>query len=266
MVKIMFGNISRFLANFNRYKFLLYELIKRDIQSKYKESVLGLLWSFFNPLLQCLALTIVFSTLFGRSIPNYPVYLLSGKLLFDLFANSTSGAMNSIRANRQIIKKVYVPKYMFTLGVVSSEFVNYLISLIVLVLVMIVTRAPFYLTIVYMVIPVIFMFIFAIGVGLILATLTTFFTDVKYLWGVMIMLLSYLTPLFYPISIIPKKFLIFFYLSPIYAAVSSCRDCILYNCFPNLNLLLYLIFSAIVALVIGIEIFYKYQDKFILRL
>lgn len=263
---MMFGNVSRFVANFNRYKFLLYELIKRDIQSKYKESVLGLFWSFLNPLLQCIALTIVFSTLFGRSIPNYPVYLLSGKLLFDLFANSTSGAMESIRSNRQIIKKIYVPRYMFPLGIVSSEFVNYLISLIVLVLVMIVTKAPFYFSLVYLVIPVILLFIFSIGVGLILATLTTFFTDVKYLWGVVTMLLSFLTPLFYPISIIPKKYLIFFYSSPLYAAVSSCRDCILYNTFPQLNLLLYLFVSAFVVLFVGIGIFYKYQDKFILYL
>jgi lipopolysaccharide transport system permease protein len=107
---------------------------------------------------------------------------------------------------------------------------------------------------------------FAIGVGLILATLTTFFTDIKYLWGVVIMLLSFLTPLFYPIDIIPEKYMVFFNISPLYAAVSTCRDCVLYNTFPNTARLLYLIICAFASIIIGTIIFYKYQDKFILRL
>ena len=113
----MFEN-NVYVQNFNKYTFLLTELIKRDISGKYKDSTLGLFWSFLNPLLSMIVLTMVFSLIFANTIENFPVYLLSGKLVFDLFANATTGAMDSIKANTEIIKKIYVPKYMFAVGIV----------------------------------------------------------------------------------------------------------------------------------------------------
>ncbi|MEE1157390.1 MAG: ABC transporter permease [Methanobrevibacter sp.] len=251
---------------FKNYSFLLTELIKRDISGKYKDSTLGLFWSFLNPLLSMIVLTIVFSTFFGRTIENFPVYLLSGKLVFDLFANATTGAMDSIKGNSEIIKKIYVPKYMFAVGIVCSEFINFLISLVVLIAVMVVTGAPFYMSLLYSPIPLFFLLVLTMGVGLILATLTTFFTDIKYLYGVLIMLLSFMTPLFYPIEIIPEQFLFFFKINPLYAAVSSFRDIVLYGAFPQTKFLLYLIITSIFALVLGIYLFYRYQDEFVINI
>jgi lipopolysaccharide transport system permease protein len=260
----MFDN--RLIKNFSKYTFLLTELIKRDISGKYKDSTLGLFWSFLNPLLSMIVLTMVFSTIFGGSIDNFPVYLLSGKLIFDLFANATQGAMNSIKGNAEIIKKIYVPKYMFGIGIICSEFINFLISLIVLVLVMIVTQAPFHFALIYSPIPIFFVLVLTTGVGLILATFTTFFTDIKYLYGVLIMLLSFMSPLFYPIEIIPAEFLFAFEINPLYAGVSTFRDITLYGNFPTIEPLLYLIFTSILSLIIGVYVFYKYQDKFVLNL
>ncbi|MCF0226746.1 MAG: ABC transporter permease, partial [Methanobrevibacter sp.] len=211
-------------------------------------------------------LTMVFSLIFAGSIENFPVYLLSGKLLFDLFANASTGAMNSIKDNSEIIKKIYVPKYMFSVGIVCSEFINFLISLVVLIAVMVVTKAPFHFSLIYSPIPIFFLIILTMGVGLILATATTFFTDIRYLYGVLIMLLSFMTPLFYPISIIPKQFMFAFKINPLYAAVSSFRDIVLNGTFPALEPLLYLIVTSILSLVIGILLFYKYQNKFVLNL
>ncbi|WP_295722497.1 ABC transporter permease [uncultured Methanobrevibacter sp.] len=262
----MSGNMHRFMTNFKSYKFLLTELIKKDVQSKYKDSVLGLFWSFLNPLLQMIVLTIVFSTFFSRSIPNFPVYLLTGRLILDLFAKGTSGAMTSIKINKAIVQKIYVPKYMFPLGSICAEFINYLISLIVLVLVMIVTGQEFYFTIIYAVIPIFLVLILTIGVGLILTTLATYFTDINYLWKVVTMMLTYLSAVFYPIDIVPKRFLIFFKLNPIYSAIASCRACILYDSFPEIKMLLYLAACAFISLILGLIIFYKYQDEFILRI
>lgn len=252
--------------NFFNYKFLLTELVKRDISGKYKDSVLGLFWSFLNPLLSMIALTMVFSVIFSGSIANFPVYLLTGKLLFDLFANATQGAMNSIKGNADIIQKIYLPKYMFSIGIVCSELINFLISLIVLILVMIATGAPFYFALVYSIIPIFFLVILTTGVGLILATATTFFTDIRYLYGVVVMLLSFMTPLFYPISIVPPHFMVAFKLNPLYAAIKCFRDIVLGGVFPSTNYLLYLIVTSIIALIIGIVVFRKYQDKFILNL
>lgn len=259
-------DFDRHWGTFKNYSFLLTELIKRDISGKYKDSTLGLFWSFLNPLLSMIVLTIVFSTFFGKTIENFPVYLLSGKLVFDLFANATMGAMDSIKGNAEIIKKIYVPKYMFAIGIVCSEFINFLISLVVLVAVMVVTKAPFYFSLVYAPIPLIFLLILTMGVGLILATATTFFTDIKYLYGVLIMLLSFMTPLFYPIEIIPESFLFFFKINPLYAAVSSFRDIVLYNSFPQPKFLLFLIITSIFSLLIGIYLFYRYQDDFVINI
>lgn len=216
----MFEN-NVYVQNFNKYTFLLTELIKRDISGKYKDSTLGLFWSFLNPLLSMIVLTMVFSLIFANTIENFPVYLLSGKLVFDLFANATTGAMDSIKANSEIIKKIYVPKYMFAVGIVCSEFINFLISLVVLVAVMIFTGAPFHFALIYSPIPLFFLLVLTMGVGLILATATTFFTDIKYLYGVLVMLLSFMTPLFYPIDIIPQQFLFAYKLNPLYSAVED---------------------------------------------
>lgn len=256
---------KQIFKNFNRYSFLLKELVKRDVSGKYKDSTLGIFWSFLNPLLSMIVLTMVFSLIFSGSIANFPVYLLSGKLLFDLFSSATTGAMNSIKDNFEIIKKIYVPKYMFAVGIICSEFINFLISLIVLVSVMIVTKAPFYFSLIYSPIPVFFLMILTFGVGLILATATTFFTDIKYLYGVLVMLLSFMTPLFYPIDIIPQQFLFAYKLNPLYAAVTTFRDTILGGTFPATGPLVYLIITSILSLIIGIVLFYKYQDKFVLN-
>ena len=255
----------RFLLNFSKYKFLLYELVKRDIKIKYRRSALGILWSFLNPLLMMIVLTIVFSTFFQRDIPNYPVYLLTGRLIFDFFSGSTRAAMVSIRSNASIMKKVYVPKYIYSLSVIISNFVNFLISLIVLVLVMIATGASFSVFNLAGILTIIPLFILTLGVGLILATVTVFFRDIEYLYGVFMTLFMYGCAIFYPISIVPSQFLPFFLANPVYSAISSFRDSILYGQLPAIGPFLYLSTFALVSLIIGVIIFYKYQNKFILN-
>ena len=256
----------RFISNFTKYKFLLVELVKRDIKGKYKDSVLGLLWSFLNPLLTMVVLTFIFSYVFKMSIDNFPVYFLTGFLIFNLFNAATNGAMESIKGNAGIIKKIYLPKYMFALGTTCSELVNFLISLIVLVLVMIVTKAPFHPTIIFTIIPVFLLVIMAIGVGLILATLTTFFTDIRYLYGVFTMTLMYASAIFYPVEVLPQQYQFLFELNPVYLAIAGARDAILGGIFPNIKYMIVLGIVAFVLLFIGMYIFYKYQDKFILYL
>lgn len=260
----MFGH--RFFINFNKYRFLLLELVKKNMKVKYKDSVLGIFWSFLNPLLTMIVLTIVFSAIFKNSIPNFPVYILTGRLIFDLFSTATKGAMNSVKSNSGIIKKIYVPKYIYGLGAICSEIVNFFISLIVLVLVMLATGAPFSIYNITFIIPFIFLVILIIGVGFFLASLNVFFTDIKYLYGVFTMLLMYSSAIFYPISIIPKNFLFFFKLNPVYSAISCFRDAILLGQFPNIHSLTYLAIVSIVIFFIGVFTFYKLQDKFILHI
>ena len=118
----------RFFANFQKYRFLLNQLVKRDIQVKYRNSTLGIFWSFLEPLLTMLVMTIIFAFIFKRDIPNFPVYYLIGRVVFELFSSGTMGAMKSIIRNVNIIKSVYVPKYLYPLSTVLSSFVIFLMS------------------------------------------------------------------------------------------------------------------------------------------
>lgn len=251
---------------FAEKKFLLKELVKRDLTSKYKDSVLGILWSFFNPLLIMLVFTAIFSMLFGRSIENYPVYFLSGRIIFDFYNAGTKGAMRSIKRNQNLIKKIYVPKYMFSVSTICYEFINFLISFVILFGVMILTGASFHWTIIVSIIPMFFLLCLVFGVGLILAVCNTYFTDVGHLYNVFTLLLMYSSALFYPMEIVPPLVQRIFTLNPVYSAISCFRECISYGILPNASTLLYLAAFSLTTLGIGIVLFKIYEKRLVLEL
>ena len=202
--------MSQVLKNFHRYRYLLGELAKKNIKLKYRRSYLGILWTLIEPLLTMIVLSVVFGNLLGRTAQDkafagvpFPVYVLTGRLLYSFFSSSTNSAMKSIRANSAMIKKVYVPKYMYPLSGILSNFVIFLISLVVLVGVMLFFmatgsyKAPMNANMFLTVIPLLNLLILSIGVGLILATLCVFFRDIEYLWSVMLMLIMYCSAIFY---------------------------------------------------------------------
>ena len=246
-------------------KFLLKQLVKKNLTSKYKDSVLGILWSFFNPLLIMIVFTAIFSMLFGRNIDNYPVYFLSGRLLYDFFSAGSKGAMNSIKRNSGIIKKIYVPKYMFAVSAVCYEFINFLISFVILFGVMIFTGAEFHPTLVLSIIPIIFLFILVFGLGLILSVCNTYFSNIGYLYNVFTLVLMYASALFYPIEVVPSRVQILFTLNPVYAAIASFRQCV-YGVMPDMLSLAYLAVFSITVLLIGIILFKMYDKKLSLEL
>ncbi len=254
----------RFFANFKKYNFLLRELVSRDIKIKYRRSVLGIFWSFLEPLLSMVVLTIIFSTFFKRAIPNFPVYYLTGLLVYQFFAGGTNGAMRSIKSSSAIIKTIYVPKYMYSLSTILSNFVTFLLSLVVLFIVMLATSAPFTIYILLAALPFVALLLLTIGMGLILATVNVFFRDMEHLYGVLLMMLMWAMPIFYPAEIVPESFRFIQYYNPVYAVISCCRSVFLYGTPYDPMTLLFAMVSGVVALIIGIALFYKYQDRFIL--
>lgn len=251
---------------FAEKKFLLKQLVKRDLTSKYKDSVLGIAWSFLNPLLIMIVFTAIFSMLFGRQIENYPVYFLSGRVIYDLFNHGTKGAMQSIKGNSTILKKIYVPKYMFSVSKVCYEFINFLISFIILFGVMVVTGAPFHATSIYAIIPVFLLVVLIFGIGLILAVLNTYYTDVGHLYNVFALILMYASALFYPMEIVPVTVQKIFTLNPLYCAISAFRECVVYGIIPDASKLAYLAVFAFTTLGIGIILFKIYDKKLALEL
>ena len=251
---------------FAEKKFLLKQLVKRDLTSKYKDSVLGIAWSFLNPLLIMIVFTAIFSMIFGRQIENYPVYFLSGRVIYDFYKSATTGAMKSIKGNAGILKKIYIPKYMLTVSKVCYEFINFLISLIILFGVMLVTGAQLHLTALFVFIPMFFLVLLIFGVGLILAVCNTYFTDVGHLYNVFALILMYASALFYPMEIVPTTVQKIFTLNPIYSAISCFRECVVYGVIPNIYTLSYLAVFSITTLLIGIILFNMYDKKLALEL
>jgi lipopolysaccharide transport system permease protein len=187
------------------YRELFFQLVSRDIRLKYRRSLLGYLWSVLNPLLTMIVMTVVFSTMFARGVENFPVYLLSGNLLFSFMAGAVNRAIPSVLGAASILKKIYVPKYIFTLASVTSELVTMIFSLGALIVVIIATGMPFAWRFLLIPIPIIELYIFSIGLGLFFAQAMVFFRDVQYLWGVFSTAWMYFTPIFYPVTMLPER-------------------------------------------------------------
>ncbi|MGG4034630.1 ABC transporter permease [Paenibacillus cisolokensis] len=255
---------ARYMQNFLKYRYLLIQLVMKDFKIKYKRSFLGIVWSLLNPLFSMIILTLVFSTLFKSNIPNFPVYFLCGSVLFNYFSESTSLALSSIYSNSSLIKKVYFPKYMFPLSKNLFSLVNLLVSFIAVLLVMVVTGARFYSSALLFFIPVIYLFIFTAGISLILSCAAVFFRDLAHLYSVCIMALNFLTPIFYPIDILPVTVRTIVEINPLTQAIEMLRQLILLNELPTLEQNLSLFLFASITFIIGVFIFYKKQDRFIL--
>lgn len=249
-----------------RYSFLIEQLVSRDFKLKYKRSVLGVLWSFLNPLLYMAVLYAVFSQLFRFDIEYFPVYLLSGIVMFNFFSEATTLTMNSIINSAALIKKVYVPTYIYPLTRTLSSMINLLISMIPLLIAVLfsgIKPAPSYLLIV---VPILCISLFSLGMGMILATAMTFFRDTEYLWGVLSTIWMYLTPIFYPLSILPTGAIWVVKANPIYYYVDFMRTCIITGTSPAATEYAICLVSAVIALMLGAFVFNKSQDEFILHL
>lgn len=256
--------MSIYIQNFKKFRPLLNELITRDIKTKYRKSILGVFWTILNPLFMMIVLSVVFSNLFKFDIEYFPVYLLSGQLIFNFFSEATTNAMGAIIANGPLIKKVYVPKYMFVLSRIFSSSINLLASFTAMIFVMLAMRVELHYTVLLAPIPLFFIVFFSLGVGLILAAVTVKFRDIMHLYSVFVTALMYLTPVIYPMSIIPEWLKKIVLLNPITNILMMFRDVMLNNTAPSLESVLLATIEVIVVMVLGLYVFYKRQDTFIL--
>lgn len=254
--------MSEKIKTLRRYMPLVKELVVRDLKVKYRRSVLGYLWSLLNPLLMMLVMTVAFSYVFRFDIENYSLYLITGQIIYTFFNESTTMAMTSVVSNAGLIKKVYIPKYIFPISRVVSCFVNLLFSLGAVLIVMIFTQAPFHLTILLVPIPLFLLLVFCCGVGSVLAALTVFFRDVIHLYSVCTLALMYLTPIFYPINTIPEEISRWYYLNPMVHYLSYFRNLVLYGTVPSVAENLACVGISALSFAIGMFIFSKLQKRF----
>lgn len=255
-----------YLQNFLKYQPLLKELVSRDIKTKYRKSVLGVLWTLLNPLFMMIILSVVFSNLFKFNIEYFPLYLLSGQVVFNFFSDSTTTSMSAIINNASLIKKVYIPKYLFVLSRIFSCFINLLASYCALIIVMVVLRVELQYTTFLMIVPILFLALFSSGVGLILSAVAVKFRDIIHLYSVFITALMYLTPVIYPLSLLPVGIKQIVLLNPITNILTMFRDVMLYGTIPSVSSILIAAGESVCVMGIGVWVFYKSQDEFILNL
>ena len=220
------------IKEFRQYNNLFTELVRKGIKLKYRRSYLGIVWSMIEPLLTMIVLTLVFGTLLGHKEKSFPVYILTGRLMYTLFSQSTTSALKSIRQNEAMIKKVYVPKWRTLLAIV----------------------------------PLLNLFLLSIGAGMILATIGVYFRDMEYLWNVALMLIMYTCAIFYyPKKILNSNVSWILKFNPLFCIINNFRNCV-FGRAMSAHMLIYSFTFAFVCIVIGIAVFNKKQDQFILHL
>lgn len=260
-MKLLVGRIKDYL----RYRDLLKQLVSRDLKLKYRRSFLGYLWSILNPLLIMLVMVAVFSVMFKNNIENYPVYLLTGQTMFTFMRTATNQAMNSITGNSALLKKTYVPKYIFTVSKITSGLIDFVFSLGALIVVMLITKTKFSIYLVFLPVISLQLYVFSVGLGMFLAQASVFFRDLQYIYSVITTAWMYLTPMFYPIERLTEEMQWGIKnLNPMYFYITQFRSIALYGEIPSLSYAIKGTIAAVLFLILGIWSFKKTQDKFIL--
>lgn len=251
------------VERWKKFQFLFVELVKRDFKKKYKRTFFGMLWSIFSPLLQLLVMSLVFSQFFGARVPHFTIYLFSGNLLFSYFSDATTGGMHSLLSNADIFSHINVPKYMFLFSRTLQSLINFALTLGVYFVFVAIDGIPFRLSFFALLYPIIMMTVFNIGVSMILSAMYVFFRDMEYLYSVFIMLLMYMSAIFYSVDAYPEHLQRLFLMNPIYVYIKYFRIIVIDGGFPSLEYHLLGIGYAVLLFGIGFLIYRKNNYKFI---
>lgn len=246
--------------------YLLANLVRRDLTVRYKRSAIGFFWTMLNPLLLMIIFTIVFSTVFRFDVEYYPVYFLSEYLVFGFFTQTTVQSMTSLAWNGSLMKRVRVPKSVFAISTTISGLVNLALACVPLFVIMIVLGAPIRPAVLFLPVAFVIIGVFALGVSLILSALAVYFEDVSHMYGVATLGLLYLTPIIYPIGIIPARFLWLIRANPLTHLFKLARDPIYSGTLPAAHVLVASIVAATVAIVVGWVLFHRLARGFYHRL
>jgi ABC-type polysaccharide/polyol phosphate export permease len=206
-----------------QYRDLILQLVRRNIVSRYKRSVLGVAWTMLNPLGNMLVLTLVFSQLFNR-VAGYPVYVLSGLIAWNFFAQSTTTAMDQTVWGGTLLHRIYVPRTVFVVSAVGTGVVNLVISLVPLLIIMLFVGPPFQWSLLFLPVDILLLVAFSLGVGLLLSAWAIYFPDIAEMYHVVLVAWMYLSAIFYPQDVVPQSYRFwFFHLNPMYYLIEIFR-------------------------------------------
>lgn len=249
-----------------KYRHLIFEFVRRDIVTRYKRSLLGVIWTMLNPLGTMLIMTVVFSQLF-HATAYYPIYVLTGLIAWNFFSQTTGAAPQTLLWSGNLVHRVYVPRTVFALTAVGSGLVNLLLALVPLGVVMLVLGAPLKPALLILPLAILLLAMFSLGVGLLLSTVVVYFPDVIDMYSILLTAWLYLSAIFYPYEIIPEAYRWWFFnLNPIYHIVLLFRDPLYYGNWPSWGHILTATVVAFSALVLGWVAFTRKADEIAYRI
>lgn len=245
-----------------RYRDLILALVSRELKVRYRRSAIGFTWTMLQPLLMMLVLQVVFSSLFRFQVVNYAVYAMSGILFWNFFSQSILASMNSLKGNAHLLRKLPIPREVFPLSTVISGVINLCLAIVPLLLILIITHHPLKPALFFLPVAILLAAIFTLGAGLLLSPLAVLFSDVVEMVGVLLSILMYLTPIFYPKDILKDtRYFPLVRFNPVRSILEVFRDPIYLGKIPPLSHLTVCIGIALVALVVGYVAFRRSSDR-----
>jgi ABC-type polysaccharide/polyol phosphate export permease len=244
-----------------QYRDLIRALIVRDLTVRYRRSAIGFLWTMLHPLMMMVVLEVVFSTLFRFTLKDYPVYVFSGILFWNFFSQSVISSMNSLKGNAALLQKLPVPKAVFPIATVLSGVVNLAFAMVPLMLLLVLTHHELCFSLLFLPLSILVAAVFTLGIGLLLSPLAVFFSDVVEMVTVLLTVIMYLTPVIYPLSIVPERFRPMVELNPLQMLLHVFRDPV-YSCqVPGPGPLFFAVVAAGISLVCGILVFQRSAER-----
>jgi ABC-2 type transport system permease protein len=247
-----------------QYRDLIYQLVRRDIVSRYKRSVLGVAWTMLQPLGMMIIISIVFSQLFHQ-VKGYQVYLLSGFITWNFFSQTTNAIIHQMVWGGPLLRNIYMPQTSFALSAIGTGLVNICLSVIPLMLIMLIVHVPMRWSLLFLPVSMALLAAFALGIGLFISTLAVFFPDVSEMYQIILLGWMYLTPIIYPETIIPDRFLVWFKLNPMYHFVKLFRLPVFEGEFPSLHTIAIVTSFSLITLLAGWFVFSLKSDEFSYR-
>ncbi|WP_313885220.1 ABC transporter permease [Clostridium sp. DJ247] len=244
------------------YREMLNNLVRKDLRTRYKGSVLGFLWTFVNPLLQLVVYTIVFSTVMRMNIEKYPMFLFVALLPWIFFANSIQFSAGIIISNKDLVKKIYFPREVLPIALVNSGLMNLLFGFMIVFPALLISRIHLTYALIALPLVILVEYILTLAFSMLFSCLNVYFRDLEHILGIFIMAWFYLTPIVFPVEMVPKKYLNFFFLNPMTVIINSFRDILYYGKLPDIKALLITLITGLLMLIFSYSIFKKLQRNF----
>lgn len=245
------------------YREMIFSLVKRDLQGRYKGSALGFMWTFVNPLIQLGIYTVVFSVIMRGGIEDFYLFLFVALVPWIFFSTSAAGGSSCIWGQQDMVKKIYFPREVLPIAFVTSQFVNMILSFLVVFVVLILSGKGINF-IAFLTLPFVMLieYVLALSIAMITSSVTVFLRDVEFVLGLVTMAWQFMTPVMYPMEMVPEKLHVIFNINPMTPIIIAYRDILYYKRVPNFGTLVHAIVLGILMLIIGTQIFGRLKTRF----